>query len=128
MHPAFRYAVAWLCAVTAACGQGPETPRSKRIYSVLQSEEYRLRERQPNAPYVYVKNAFGTEYNTIAFPAAGRRGGYVVFLANPRDGDLTYSVPSESDGRFILDKSTYQESVDKGYLTVPLRTYLQRHL
>ncbi|HEX8308071.1 MAG TPA: hypothetical protein VF645_06590 [Allosphingosinicella sp.] len=127
MHQAFKYIVAGLWAITAACDQGPENPRSKGIYSVLQSEEYRLRERQQNVAYVYVKNALGSEYHTIAFPAAGRRG-YVVFLANPRDGDITYSVPSESDGRFILDKPTYQEIVDKGYVTTPLQTYLQRHL
>jgi hypothetical protein len=122
-----RYLLTALFAVTAACG-GPENPRSKRIYSVLQSEEYRLRQGHPDAPYVYVKNASGTEYDTIAFPASGGRGGYVVFLANPRVDDPTYSVRSESDGGFVLDEPTYREIVAKDYVTAPLRTYLQRHL
>jgi hypothetical protein len=127
MPIALKHLIAVLFVVTAACGSGPETPRSKRIYSVLQSEEYRLRQQPPNGAYVYVKNAFGSEYNTIAFPLVGNRRKYVVFLANPGDGDPTYSVP-ESEERFILDKPTYREIVEKGYVTNPLRLYLHRHL
>lgn len=120
--------IAILAALVAGCGDGPESPRSKRIYSILQSEELETRKRGADRDYIYKKNAFGTEYDTIAFPLRNARGEYIVFLANPKDSDPAYSVPASEDVRFILDRSTYQEIVDKGYVTAPLRTYLQRHL
>ena len=95
---------------------------------MLQSEEYRLRQGPANGAYVYVKNAFGSEYDTIAFPLSSKRGTYIVFLANPRDGDPTYSLPSEGENRFILDKRTYREIVDKGYVSDTLRFYHRKRL
>ena len=113
---------------TAACDSGPETPRSKRIYSVLQSEEYQLRQRATNGAYVYVKNAFGSEYDTIAFPLSGNRGEYIVFLANPEERDPIYSVPIEEDAKFLLDEATFQDIAAKKYVAGRLQEHLKRYV
>lgn len=128
MHPAFKYAVAWLCAVTAACDQGPETPRSKRIYSVLQSEELETKQRQVEHAYIYKKNAFGTEHSTIAFPLRNGRGEYIVFLANAKEDEPVYSVPSSDDVQFVLDKATFQEIRARKYVTSSLQQQLRQYV
>lgn len=128
MNPAFKYVVAGLCAIVGACGQGPEDPRSKRIYSVLQSEELETRQRQVERPYIYKKNAFGTEYDTIAFPLRNARHEYIVFLANPKDGDPAYSVPSIENVQLVLDKATFQEIVARKYVTNDLQEQLRQYV
>lgn len=128
MHPAFKLVVAGLCAVTAACGQGPENPRSKRIYSILQSEELETRQRDTDRAYIYKKNASGTEYDTIAFPLRNARGEYIVFLANPKDSDPVYSVPSTDDVQFVLDEATFQEILARKHVTNSLQVQLRQYV
>jgi hypothetical protein len=120
--------IAILAATLAGCGSGPESPRSKRIYSILQSEELETRQHDIKQAYVYKKNAFGTEYNTIAFPLRNARGEYIVFLANPKDADPPYSVPSSGDMQFVLDEATLNEIVAKKYITGSLQGHLRRYI
>lgn len=81
----------------SGCGNDPEAPGSKRIYSVLQHEEFELRQRKGRAPYVFAKRALDTEIDTIAFPLASAANGYVVFYATPEEGELILSVPQHYD-------------------------------
>jgi hypothetical protein len=117
-----------LASALGACGAGPETPRSKEIYSVLQWQEYQLRQQDTRQPYVFSTETLKSEYNTIAFPLIGKQRGYIVFLANPKDGDPSYSVPLEEDAQFVLDKATFQEIAAKKYVTNRLQEHLRRYV
>ena len=123
-----RVTVAALACLAAACGSGPESPRSKQIYSVLQSVEYDLRQQKIDRAYVYSRNVLGSNYDTIAFPLKGHRQRYVVFLANPENGEDPYSVPSADDHPFTLDEATFHEIAAKKYIADSLQDYLGRYV
>ncbi|CAN7507330.1 hypothetical protein [Mesorhizobium sp. LjNodule214] len=107
----------------SGCSNDPESPENKRIYSVLQYQESKLRQEHERAPYVYTKRVMDTEIDTIAFPLTGEAKGYVVFYATPEDGSLIRSVPGQYDD-ISLTKQTLEDVVDKGLISRPLEMHL----
>lgn len=63
----------WLGLVLALTGCGGELD-DKRPYSVLQSEEYRLRQSGERYRYVFKRRALGSEYDTLACRAETTAG------------------------------------------------------
>jgi hypothetical protein len=119
------FLVALAAAGLSACSASdhPENPEVKRIYSVLQAQEYSLRNDKLRREYVYSEHALGTNYNTIAFPDGKSGHGYIVFLANARDKTRILSVPAISDS-FKLSRSTYNEITQKGLISIPVQRFL----
>ncbi|MER8772360.1 hypothetical protein NKH63_27175 [Mesorhizobium sp. M0960] len=105
------------------CSNDPESPENKRIYSVLQHQEFELRQQNNRANYFFGKRVMDTEINTIAFPLAGEAKGYVVFYATPEEGGLILSVPQQYDD-ISLTKQTLEAIVDKGLISKPLEIHL----
>jgi hypothetical protein len=97
---------------------------SKRIYSVLQSQELSLRNKAAASGYAYTHGALGTSYDTIAFPDRTRSGSYVVILANARKDSEILSVPEPPNG-LVLSSKTLDEIARKGIISKPVEHYLR---
>jgi hypothetical protein len=107
----------------ALAGCGGELD-NKRPYSVLQSEEYRLRQSGERYRYVFRRRALGSEYNTLALPSRNHSGEYVVLIANAAGPDGLLTVPSDGKEQPLITSATLNELASRGLLSEASKAYL----
>jgi hypothetical protein len=112
-----------LVLVLALTGCGAELD-DKQPYSVLQSEEYRLRQSGERYRYVFKRRALGSEYDTLALPSRNHSGQYVVMIANAAGPDNVLMVPSDERARPLITPATLSELASRGLLSDASKAYL----
>jgi hypothetical protein len=115
-----------LTLIIAGCSKGDyeDSLTAKRLYSVLQGEEYRITG-VTGPDYIFNAHATGTDIRTIAFPLRGKPGRYVVILANAKNREEILSVPGNPD--FRVDRKALEEISRKRLVSRPVEAYLQEH-
>jgi hypothetical protein len=108
-----------------SCG-GPydQSMEAKRPFSVLQSEEFALRQSPQRYRYVFKRKALGSEYNTLALPSRSRSGHYVVIIANAASPDRVLTVPNDDVEQPRITTATLDELVSRGMLSDASKAYL----
>ena len=119
----------WLALPLVGCG-GPydQSMEAKRPFSVLQSEELRLRQSAKRYRYVFTRHALGTEFNTLALPSQSNRNHYIVMIANAEGDDKILAVPSSDLEQPSITPATLNELVSRGMLSNASRAYLANRL
>lgn len=122
---AFRTCWLLLALPLVGCG-GPydQSTDAKRPYSVLQSEEFKLRQSSERYRYVFRRRALGTEFDTLALPSRSHRGHYVVMIANAAGPDRVLTVPSYDVDPPVITSATLDELVSRGLLSNASKAYL----
>lgn len=128
MKPVSLRAISLCLALSlAACdGDGPyrQSMEAKRPYSVLQSEEARLRQSAGRYRYVFTRRALGTDYDVLALPSRNQGGHYVAIIANAAEPDRVLTVPSGAEHRPLITPDTLNELASRGFLSEASQAYL----
>lgn len=121
-------AIAAVLALQAcSASNNSDDPESKRVYSILQSQELALRNVRTESGFIHTRNALGTEYDTIAIPDRTRSGSYVVILANASSSSEILSVPEPQNG-LVLSSRTLDEISRQRLISKPVEQYLRERI
>lgn len=105
-------------------GPYAQSLKAKQPYSVLQSEEYALRQSPRRYRYVFKRRAHGTKYDTLALPTKSGDGNYVVMIANASEPNEVLTVPGDEVDQPRITRVILQELVLRGMLSDSSRRYL----
>lgn len=99
---------------------------SKTEYSVLQSYEYRNRDRAQSQPYMVIKNGLGSEFDVLGLPRKDRERGYVWFIANPSGAPLIKQMPGNVE--FVVNKDSLAAIEAAARLSPDVKAHLSERL
>ena len=115
----------WLALSLVGCGgHYDQSMDAKEPYSVLQSEEFTLRQSAKHYRYVFRRRALGTEFDTLALPGRSQSGHYVVMIANAVEPDRILTVPGKDVEQPLITSATLDELVTRGMLSDASKAYL----
>jgi len=118
----------WLALPLVSCGGSyDQSIDAKHAYSVLQSEEFRLRQSAKRYRYVFRRRALWSEFDTLALPSRSHDGHYVVMIANAAGPDRVLAVPEDDAEQPLVTSATLEKLASHGMLSASSEAYLAAH-
>jgi hypothetical protein len=105
------------------CQESEEGFADKSEFSVLQALEYDYRDAPHSSRVLIQRNAVGSRLDSIGFPIAGRRSGFVWVLAHTESGNVKVST----EDSFQLSHTELIEVEKHVKLDPKVKKFLEAH-